>query len=853
MDTKPQEGSGSLSFAKLRENLEAQVKQQYEVVNQKNCATELLNLVTKFELAYEAEKEDENLQQKKLAHHFPVLDMTAYSQASRLSAGFLHFEQIAERASQLSRSVLCKHLAKRNDVWRELLASERAYFFHLVSLVETYEKPINSYKTPGGKPVTTPKDSKTIFQNISKICAQSKTIYIQLEGALKNWPDLEPSVGKMFNYKIKAIREEYTNYFKGLALAYHTYNKSRRSSVDFCQFIDSQKPFDMNGELDVLLTLPTLLMLPLLRLSEYEKVIKLLHSYPPAEQEEYAALSSVKDAFEALRTELHQDERSCKMLAKEIHLPEKSRGEIGYSFLDWKGAFLTMLVSEMSRVPDNLKRQGPITVALSNMSGIQRDYYMYIFTNILVVAEVLGDKFKYFYNYYPLAGAEVEVTGAFGNLENLLTLTTKNRVSIILGCSTAEERNSYVNDFRQVISVLEKSEEGQVKTQRNTRSNNALKQQRQLSFRFQKSLHTEFTVLVGSIAPFAIKQSKTKNKIVFFQGPDTRDEHEVRVHNGLKNMAARSRSLFPYSPIVNGRLNGPVSEAYGFCRYGASRVMAVCDAQCNGTKGMVTAHLAVRYAIREILAISEETKTSKQVAENLIHSVSAIHDYLITSNGTTHTSLLIGWLLPAEDGKAGSVTKFFWVTVGRSKAFCRSPNGKIQQITKNYNYKPGDRTGGVIGEFLPSRGPDLRDFRIGCFEPQQGDHIFILTDGIIDNFDPQVLGFSPRDLASIAAKLTITPQDKWTDLNPEATQRLKSAYTLGLLKKILKPSQTEMTSTHIINLLFRYVSKITAKARDIALNQHTYLPTLKDPNAKGLLDDATALCFQLKSAKAPKK
>lgn len=95
-------------------------------------------------------------------------------------------------------------------------------------------------------------------------------------------------MGKMFNYRVgilasifvllilvkaKVIREEYTIYFKGLGLAYHTYNKLRKTSQEFCTFVDSQKLFDMNGELEILLTLPTLLMLPILRIGEYHRMI----------------------------------------------------------------------------------------------------------------------------------------------------------------------------------------------------------------------------------------------------------------------------------------------------------------------------------------------------------------------------------------------------------------------------------------------------------------------------------------------------------------------------------------------------------------------------------------------------
>lgn len=62
-----------------------------------------------------------------------------------------------------------------------------------------------------------------------------------------------------------------------------------------------------------------------------------------------------------------------------------------------------MLVSEMSKNPENLIREGPIIVISGE--GDKRECYLYLFISVLVIAEVLGDKFKYFHSYFPLSGA----------------------------------------------------------------------------------------------------------------------------------------------------------------------------------------------------------------------------------------------------------------------------------------------------------------------------------------------------------------------------------------------------------------------------------------------------------------
>lgn len=59
---------------------------------------------------------------------------SAISERGRPNTFFLW--QYLLPASLLSKSTLSKHLAKRNDLWKELLANEKFYFFQLVALSE---------------------------------------------------------------------------------------------------------------------------------------------------------------------------------------------------------------------------------------------------------------------------------------------------------------------------------------------------------------------------------------------------------------------------------------------------------------------------------------------------------------------------------------------------------------------------------------------------------------------------------------------------------------------------------------------------------------------------------------------
>ncbi len=58
---------------------------------------------------------------------------------------------------------------------------------------------------------------------------------------------------------------------------------------------------------------------------------------------------------------------------------------------------------------------------------------------------------------------------------------------------------------------------------------------------------------------------------------------------------------------------------------------------------------------------------------------------------------------------------------------------------------PGGRLGPTNG--CPGdQEPDLRNLALHLTACEDGDIVFILTDGVYDNFDPELRGLTPRDL-----------------------------------------------------------------------------------------------------------
>ncbi len=60
--------------------------------------------------------------------------------------------------------------------------------------------------------------------------------------------------------------------------------------------------------------------------------------------------------------------------------------------------------------------------------------------------------------------------------------------------------------------------------------------------------------------------------------------------------------------------------------------------------------------------------------------------------------------------------------------------------------------GGQLGPVILGDCPDLRNLRVASTSCNADDYIILCTDGLISNLDPENIGFTPKDLASLISK-----------------------------------------------------------------------------------------------------
>ena len=134
-----------------------------------------------------------------------------------------------------------------------------------------------------------------------------------------------------------------------------------------------------------------------------------------------------------------------------------------------------------------------------------------------------------------------------------------------------------------------------------------------------------------------------------------------------------------------------------------------------------------------------------------------------------------------EEEREGNWILIF-ANIGDCKAFAyRAKTNKIEEITKDTRKEsPSDvcDCGGRLGPYI-NDGPDLRNLKLFLTPFSVGDYLFVCSDGVHDNFDPEIQGKSPKDLG--------LPFRDWKDdsLDLKKLNEIKSEYQVKFMESLI--------------------------------------------------------------------
>jgi hypothetical protein len=184
-------------------------------------------------------------------------------------------------------------------------------------------------------------------------------------------------------------------------------------------------------------------------------------------------------------------------------------------------------------------------------------------------------------------------------------------------------------------------------------------------------------------------------------------------------------------------------------------------------------------------------------------------------------------LKPVIDAKNGELIKdqfdgnwvFILANIGDCKAYKYSTKSKkMEEITKETRRdSPCDASdcGGRIGPYI-NNNPDLRNLSMNITHCCKGDIIIVCTDGVHDNFDPEMQGKTPRE-----AGLEV---DHWDDRsNYKQILQCKSKYALQFMENLLSDCE-EVTPKIICEKFTNYCTYLTHSSRSYLENNMKKLP-----------------------------
>ena len=220
----------------------------------------------------------------------------------------------------------------------------------------------------------------------------------------------------------------------------------------------------------------------------------------------------------------------------------------------------------------------------------------------------------------------------------------------------------------------------------------------------------------------------------------------------------------------------------------------------------------------------------------------------IPQTGSTSSPSLTKQQQALKDKSSTTIPSSGWAfvfgSVGDCKVFLYNP--VQQKITDITSYNRGESInaadcGGRLGPCDKAGRPDLRNLFVVSATVQENDLILLVTDGVHDNLDPELLGKSPHDVDS-----SLDENITWDNLTLEDSSSLKNHFRELKLAEIIN-NLPKKTPKNICKYLSEYCRSVTEASRSFMENN----PSLELPDDysryPGKMDHTSCICIKVGS------
>eukprot|EP01116_Phalansterium_solitarium_P000643 TRINITY_DN10485_c0_g1_i1.p1 TRINITY_DN10485_c0_g1~~TRINITY_DN10485_c0_g1_i1.p1 ORF type:complete len:913 (+),score=258.32 TRINITY_DN10485_c0_g1_i1:60-2798(+) len=219
-------------------------------------------------------------------------------------------------------------------------------------------------------------------------------------------------------------------------------------------------------------------------------------------------------------------------------------------------------------------------------------------------------------------------------------------------------------------------------------------------------------------------------------------------------VCGKSVSTYPRDSLTGKREGDPICDQFCASVYD-NRIISVVADGCNwGEEPKEAARKATRITTQYIKRHQHEIRDAHDAALLLFRAFHLAHKSIVIDRteedmfvaGTT--TMIAGVVLELEQPLNGKPFAFVAASVGDCKAYYWPQNSaRLSEITRgNRGGVDARDPGGRIGPMLDGGEPDLRNFNLYFYLCDENDVIVLVSDGVHDNFDPRLLGRTPREL-----------------------------------------------------------------------------------------------------------
>ena len=189
----------------------------------------------------------------------------------------------------------------------------------------------------------------------------------------------------------------------------------------------------------------------------------------------------------------------------------------------------------------------------------------------------------------------------------------------------------------------------------------------------------------------------------------------------------------------------PIADSLAVVTRHNSAILALADGVSWGHKSRLASICSIYGSVKYLNEHLSSCKNTREVFKQILKAFEQAQQCIVDQHGTM-TTLCVGAVVPLHEKKRYGLCV---VNVGDSYAYVFNKHYGVKEVTEGSH--PVDElrdmrhSGGALGP-VDGYNPDLSNLTCSFVILEEGDLVFLCSDGISDNFDPVVSKILPYNL-----------------------------------------------------------------------------------------------------------